>query len=375
MPPALEHSSRYFCKEQHDNFLYIALEECTASLYEVIDAPSKWNALTANFDSSKALRQITRGLLHLHKLKIIHRDLKPQNILIASSSPFRIVISDFGLCKKLDIDESSFLQSVRGGGMNAPGSFGYRAPEVLRGEVDTEDLVNTEDGSPASGTSEAESTSSSAKSTSTLAAGKSSSRDGSSAAPTGRKLTRSIDIFSLGCIFYFVLTNGDHPFGSRYEREVNILNYKLCLQGLSVVTENKHEAEQIVRRMCHADPGQRPSAAETLLDPFFWPSHVSLSFLCDASDRFEIMDKDTSPTIRDLEAGAEDIVGRDWLKNSLDRHLVDNLGKYRKYDAGSVRDLLRVIRNKVSVGGLHPRVWRSAGARGARPKSNARADR
>ena len=48
-----------------------------------------------------------------------------------------------------------------------------------------------------------------------------------------------------------------------------------------------------------------------------------------------------------LELDAEEIVGRDWLKNSLDRNLVDNLGKYRRYDAGSVRDLMRVIRNKV----------------------------
>lgn len=47
-----------------------------------------------------------------------------------------------------------------------------------------------------------------------------------------------------------------------------------------------------------------------------------------------------------LEAEAPEIVGSDWLK-SLDRNLIDNLGKYRKYDGGSVRDLLRVMRNKV----------------------------
>ena len=41
------------------------------------------------------------------------------------------------------------------------------------------------------------------------------------------------------------------------------------------------------------------------------------------------------------------IVGNDWLKR-LDKSLVDNLGKYRRYDGTSVRDLLRVIRNKVS---------------------------
>jgi hypothetical protein len=38
----------------------------------------------------------------------------------------------------------------------------------------------------------------------------------------------------------------------------------------------------------------------------------------------------------------------DWYK-AIDRALLDNLGKYRKYDGGSIRDLLRVMRNKVSA--------------------------
>ena len=59
------------------------------------------------------------------------------------------------------------------------------------------------------------------------------------------------------------------------------------------------------------------------------------------------MEREALP-ISALEANAEEVVGKDWLKNSLDRNLVNNLGKYRKYEAGSVRDLLRVIRNKVS---------------------------
>lgn len=199
--------------------------------------------------------------MHLHKLKIIHRDLKPQNILITASSrsssstapsvqpSLRVVISDFGLCKKLDVDESSFLQSVRGGGHTAPGSFGYRAPEVLRGEVDADDLVNNESpGREHIDVSNSSSGTANSSSTTTIAL----------STPAGsRKLTRSIDIFSLGCIFYFVLTMGEHPFGSRYEREVNILNDRMGLDGLSVMTENKFEAQELVKYMCHADPSSR----------------------------------------------------------------------------------------------------------------------
>lgn len=342
---------RYFYKEQHDNFLYIALELCPASLFELIDTPDKFPELVKAFDPIKALKQITRGLQHLHKLKIIHRDLKPQNILIAASPAsisskagqpgIRMVISDFGLCKKLDLDESSFLQSTRGGGHHAAGSFGYRAPEVLRGEVDASELINT----ASDNAGQLDSTASSSTASTSTIAPKLSSND-TVANGTGRKLTRSIDIFSLGCIFYFVLTMGDHPFGSRYEREVNILNDRITLDGLSVMTENVYEAQELVRAMCSADPHARPTAAEVTLDPLFWTPAQALHFLCDASDRLEIMDKEALAVL-DLEERAAEIVGTDWLRNGLDRNLVDNLGKYRKYDGGSVRDLMRVLRNKV----------------------------
>jgi hypothetical protein len=46
-----------------------------------------------------------------------------------------------------------------------------------------------------------------------------------------------------------------------------------------------------------------------------------------------------------LESQAASIVGSNWAL-ALDESLLENLGKYRKYDVSSVRDCLRVIRNK-----------------------------
>lgn len=47
-----------------------------------------------------------------------------------------------------------------------------------------------------------------------------------------------------------------------------------------------------------------------------------------------------------LEALSEEAVGgRDWV-TALGPEVVANLGKYRKYNGSSLRDLLRVIRNK-----------------------------
>lgn len=327
------HVIRYFCKEQRDTFLYIALELCPASLFDLIDQSSSFPELVPQLDPKRALRQIASGLRHLHNLKIVHRDIKPQNILVSTAKRgggLRMLISDFGLCKKLDVDESSFQQTVN----HAAGSFGYRASEVLRGLVDPNETANTGVMTPSLSAG-------SGGSTNTLAA----SSNGTSTDPSMR-LTRSIDIFSLGCIFYYVLTKGEHPFGGRYEREMNILQGKASVERLDGLGEEAVEVQDLILRMVASDPRERPTAEAVLLHPFFWNAQKRLLFICDASDRFEIMERDPpTPTLITLERKSSEIVGDDWTK-ALDRTLLDNLGKYRKYDGSSLRDLLRVLRNK-----------------------------
>ncbi|KAK4698382.1 serine/threonine-protein kinase/endoribonuclease IRE1, partial [Phenoliferia sp. Uapishka_3] len=229
----------------------------------------------------------------------------------------RMLISDFGLCKKLDRDESSFQQTVN----HAAGSFGYRAPEVLRGQVDM-DSMTVGGGAGSSGTT----------GDSRMASSVGSGGGGGMNTDPSMRLTRSIDIFSLGCIFYYVLTGGEHPFGGRYEREMNILKGKVELGSLDGLGEEALEVQDLITRMVASDPRERPPAESVLLHPFFWNAQKRLLFICDASDRFEIMERDPpTPTLVTLETTSATVVGDDWQK-ALDRTLLDNLGKYRKYD-------------------------------------------
>lgn len=238
---------RYFCKEQRGTFLYIALELCPASLFELIDQPQSFPELVRELDPKRALRQITSGISHLHQLKIVHRDIKPQNILVARSQHVgggvRMLISDFGLCKKLDMDESSFQQTVD----HAAGSFGYRAPEVLRGQVDPNMGVVGGGGGASNSTTG------------------SSTTTGSPTTDPSMRLTRSIDIFSLGCIFYYVLTGGEHPFGGRYEREMNILLGKASLERLDGLGEEALEVQDAITKMVATDPRERLSSLSLVL--------------------------------------------------------------------------------------------------------------
>ena len=290
----------------------------------------EWEDIAQDFDEKKAMKQIASGLRHLHGLGLVHRDIRPQNILISSSSSsmgrYRMLISDFGLCKKLDVDQSSFLPTTYG--VIAAGTAGWRAPEMLLCRDDELDTLATSD----------DTTSSPATTI----------NGSSSGTSTTNCLTKSVDIFALGCLFYYILTKGGHPYGKCFDREANII---MDSKDLSLLYSNE-EAHDLITHMLHRQPSQRPDIEKCLLHPFFWDPAKRLVFLGDASDRFEIMCKDPMDRVLiRLERDAKIIVGVDWhqtLDKSADQILIKNLRQSRKYDGSSVRDLLRVLRNKVS---------------------------
>lgn len=45
--------------------------------------------------------------------------------------------------------------------------------------------------------------------------------------------TVAVDIFSAGCVCYYVLSGGQHPFGSSFERQANIIAGDSKLDGLN----------------------------------------------------------------------------------------------------------------------------------------------
>lgn len=314
---------RWYGVETDADFVYVALERCNCSLSDFVTTLSesarddmhaknevtntlqmkkikqvsvmcekmKINLWTDNGRASqqllKLMRDVVLGLSHLHDLGIIHRDLKPQNVLISSCNGLCAKLSDMGISKRLANDASSLGQHATG-----IGSSGWRAPEQLL---------------------------------------------------DGRQ-TRAIDLFSLGCVLFFCITGGKHPFGAEYERDGNIVNSRYDLFPI----EDMPEAVDLVTRLLGSAADQRPRATEVLVHPFFWSSETRLSFLREASDRVELENREQqSDLLQALESVGSRAIGGTW-DGKLESGLLENIGRYRRYKFDSVRDLLRVIRNKLS---------------------------
>lgn len=330
---------RYFCSQssETEKFLYIALELCVCSLEDIIEKLRSYpKTLWIDMSTySDVLLQLASGLNYLHSLKIVHRDLKPQNILVGETTKrnaklksaltsIRLLISDFGLCKKLDADQSSFRATAQHA---ASGTSGWRAPELLLHHELSEISPDTI---------------SSIGSTS-----RHSIRDGSQTTGQGKRLTKAIDIFSLGCVYYYILSGGGHPFGDRYMREGNIIRGEYDLRPLSEYCPYDYvEATDLIKSMISFNPRDRPDTVTILKHPYFWNHSKKLDFLLKVSDRFEIERRDPpSNLLLKLEQIGENVHDNDWL-SKFDIVFTGNLGKYRKYNTDKVMDLLRALRNK-----------------------------
>ncbi|CAL8136282.1 unnamed protein product [Orchesella dallaii] len=166
-----ENIVQFFGSKLEQDSVLIVLELCDITL-------TKWVA-EKSFTMSplEILKQVTVGLGWLHSQNFVHGDLKPDNILL--NRELRIVkLADFGMSRLVG-NENCQMSSV------GTGTPGWVAPEILF-------QVLQEDTDPV-------------------------------------EFTFASDLFSLGCIYYYVLSDGKHPFGDVFRRSANILDGKLMI--------------------------------------------------------------------------------------------------------------------------------------------------
>ena len=190
---------------------YIASERCCATLKNYVQGKCTIPQIP---DNKELMRQITAGIEYLHSRDICHRDLKPSNILISRSDgtlPPQIKLSEFAFTRT----SKTALPLHK-----LAGTKGWMAPEMYNEE----------------------------------------------------SFTSSLDIFSLGLVFVFVLSGGLHAFGTdKEERNRNIKKKRamtFTIQQLQNVV-GAVEIYDLIRSMLSFIPEERPSASAILNNSFF----------------------------------------------------------------------------------------------------------
>jgi serine/threonine-protein kinase/endoribonuclease IRE1 len=197
-------SYRKFLKD--DTFMYLIIDVCEETLKDYVPAQSTEHLKEYG---SGMINEILSGLLFLHRHRILHRDLKPSNVLVDVKGKMRL--ADFGLSRILREDETTVKTEGKG-------SDGWMAAEVIE------------------------------------------SRNKGIA---GRFKKKS-DVQAAGMISFFILTQGDHPFGPWLHRMANIL------KGNAVNLENLEnvEAREFVSLLISREIDDRPYAGEALAHSF-----------------------------------------------------------------------------------------------------------
>ncbi|CAD8140070.1 unnamed protein product [Paramecium pentaurelia] len=194
-----------------DNTFYIILEYLKGtSLHDLISK----GIIQLGWDEIKSIMfAILTAVAHMHSLNIMHRDLKPENIMFKKPNDINgLRIVDFGLATWQTAVTYPFPKC---------GTPGYVAPEI----ANLKDLTF--------------------------------------------KYDKICDMFSVGCIFYKLITSKDLFPGNDYH-EILKLNKK-CIINLDTLNiyQTPQSAIDLINQMLQAVPQQRISAKQALDHPFF----------------------------------------------------------------------------------------------------------
>ena len=193
-------------------------------------------------DKRDIISDTVRGLNHLHEMHIgmiiisiillvtsimlVHRDVKPSNILLVQRNPLvkeiKAVIADFGIATEIDFDR--YLKVTT----RVRGTRIWIAPE----------LIKPKDKKPVSIT------------VMMILINY-----------LFQKFSKAVDVFSMGCVMYYVLSDGQHPLGDEvFDIITYLMNYgthSLTLHGISDEVENREPAKDLIMQMMHKNKDLR----------------------------------------------------------------------------------------------------------------------
>lgn len=169
---------------------------------------------------SEITRQILEAVKYIHSMGISHRDLKPDNILIEQDDPVLVKITDFGLAKIQG--NGTFMKTFCG-------TLAYVAPEVIGGKASEE--------------------------------------------KEGNKYSSLVDMWSIGCLVYVILT-GHLPFsGSTQDELYKQISRGSYHEGPLKDFKISDEARDFIESLLQVNPKDRMSAEKALNHPWIYNAY------------------------------------------------------------------------------------------------------
>ena len=201
----------------------LVMERCSGSLDQIYFPEGHYRKYEGAFPAHiDAMVQMAEAVEYLHSNEMIHCDIKPSSVLIwtneQDAKEARLKLANFDSCQA----------PFRRGRFAASSSTGrstlqWMAPELL-------ELLDA----------------------SSAAMGSADQVFGSFKG----------DIFALGCVFFFLLHGGRHPFGSSNSIEYNVVRGEAIVLQQVIASANGDWKLQLVKRMIDKHPHTRPQSSD-----------------------------------------------------------------------------------------------------------------
>ncbi|ROW10862.1 hypothetical protein VPNG_05330 [Cytospora leucostoma] len=201
--------------------------------------------------------QMLSALAYLHANNITHRDVKPDNILCESHRPFVVKLTDFGLSKMVDTNQT-FLKTFCG-------TLLYCAPEVYNEFAEYDEYGHRHP------------------------------RNRQRRRPIAQRYDHAVDIWSLGGVLYYALS-GDPPFPATNGISHTELLHQIMTKPLNTSPMEKYhisdEGIDFLLRMLQRRPEQRATIEELRSHP--WLAGTDFSQQSNKDDVDEELQKEAS---------------------------------------------------------------------------------
>ena len=286
---------RFYTEEVDDVYAYLVLDLCEKNLQEYVLSDERSKELLQS-KGPTFVRHILHGLkaLHCGNPVILHRDLKPSNIFVNVEG--EMVLADFGLSRKLRDEETTHRSDQRG-------TQGWIAVESLSTENDGDCLCIEE---------------------------------------SKVRYKKQSDIQVAGMVIFYILTKGEHPYGTSHFRTSNLAQGK-------AVNLNKLDdplAKDLIDWMLQYDLRARPSVEECLQHPYLMSTGEKFHFVTRVGNEREIKTNDVSSDVV-KKLNADPSLSKPCWKTKIDAEVMRYVSSHRRSRPYSddVTDLVRLIRN------------------------------